>query len=390
MLNFNFYNPTQIVFGQGQLSQLDSLVPKNAKVLITYGGGSVVRNGVLAQVKAELAKSPRSVSEFGGLESNPKLATAMQAVERVRAEQIDFLLAVGGGSVMDATKFIALAAANADYQGQEEQLLIHGFNPVPVNNAIALGTVATLPATGSEMNCFAVISRGEDKLPVYSPLTFPRFSILDPELTYTLPAIQVANGVVDAFVHVVEQYLTYPVDARFQDRTAEGILQTLLEIGKTTVDEPTNYAVRANLVWSATMALNGLIGSGVPHDWSVHLLGHELTALFGVDHAQSLAVVLPSMWRVRREPKREKLLQYAERVWGIREGSDDARIDAAIANTEAFFNSLGIATRLSAHGVDQQGIERVLQALEKHGMVALSERGDVTLEVSRQVLELAL
>jgi len=191
-------------------------------------------------------------------------------------------------------------------------------------------------------------------------------------------------------VHVVEQYLTYPVDARFQDRTAEGILQTLLEIGKTTVDEPTNYAARANLVWSATMALNGLIGSGVPHDWSVHMLGHELTALFGVDHAQSLAVVLPSMWRVRREPKREKLLQYAERVWGIREGSDEARIDAAIANTEAFFNSLGIATRLSAHGIDQQGVERVLQALEKHGMVALSERGDVTLDVSRQVLEMAL
>lgn len=390
MLNFNFYNPTNILFGKGQMSELDSLVPKDSIVLITYGGGSVIKNGILDSVKTELAKSPRKVLEFGGIEPNPKFETLMKAVALVRAEKVDFLLAVGGGSVMDGTKFIALAAVADEFKGQEEKLLSYGFNPVPVATAIPMGTVVTLPATGSEMNSGGVVTRGEDKLPVYSPHVFPKFSILDPELTYTLPPVQVANGVVDTFIHVVEQYITYPVDARFQDRTSEGILRTLVEIGKTTVDNPTDYEARANLVWCATMALNGLIGSGVPQDWSIHMIGHEMTALFGIDHAQTLAVVTPAMWRVRREQKKEKLLQYAERVWNFTEGSEDERIDAAIAKTEEFFHSLGIKTRLTDHGIDEAGIERIVKALEKHGMVALSETGDVTPEVSRKILKAAL
>jgi NADP-dependent alcohol dehydrogenase len=240
------------------------------------------------------------------------------------------------------------------------------------------------------MNSGAVITNGEDKLPVFSPLAFPKFSILDPVLTYTLPATQVANGVVDTFVHTVEQYVTYPAEARFQDRTAEGILQTLIEIGKKTIDEPENYDARANLVWCATMALNGLIGAGVPQDWSTHMMGHEITALFGIDHAKTLAMIQPAVWKVRKQQKKEKLLQYAERVWDIREGSEDEKIDLAILRTEEFFQSLGIKTRLSDHNLTQKDIERVIKSLEKHGMTALSENGDVTLDVSREILNAAL
>ncbi|HKK34160.1 MAG TPA: iron-containing alcohol dehydrogenase [Desulfomicrobiaceae bacterium] len=390
MLNFNFYNPTNILFGKGQLRELDKLVPRDSRVLVTYGGGSVIKNGTLDKVRAELGKSSLEVFEFGGIEPNPKFETLLKAVEVVRAEKVDFLLAVGGGSVMDGTKFIAIASGTDEFKGREEELLTFGFNPVPVAAATPMGTVVTLPATGSEMNCGGVISRGEDKLPVFSPHIFPRFSILDPELTFTLPVRQVANGVVDTFVHVVEQYMTFPSEARFQDRTSEGILQTMMEIGRTTIDNPTDYDARANLVWCATMGLNGLIGAGVPADWATHMIGHELTALFGIDHAQSLAVVLPAMWRVRREHKQEKLLQYGERVLGITSGSEAERVEGAIDRTELFFHSLGMKTRLSDYGIDEDGIERVIANLEKHGMTALSEHGDITLNVSREILRAAL
>lgn len=272
MDNFTYYNPTQAVFGKGQLSQLNDLVPPQAKVLITYGGGSVKRLGTLDQVKEELVKSERTVLEFGGIEANPQFETAMKAVEIARSEGIDFLLAVGGGSVMDATKFIALAASSAEHVGKEKELMYHGFAPVPVQSAIAIGTVVTLPATGSEMNGFSVISDGHEKLPIFSPLTFPTFSILDPELTFTLPEHQVANGVVDTFVHVLEQYITYPVDARFQDRVAEGILQTLIEVGPKTLAEPEDYSARANLVWCANHGsqwsswIRGASGLDDPYD----------------------------------------------------------------------------------------------------------------------------
>jgi NADP-dependent alcohol dehydrogenase len=390
MQNFSFYNPTQIVFGKDQLMELDNLVPKNVKILITYGGGSAKKTGVLDKVKDELAKSPRTISEFGGIGANPELPVLMGAIEIVRKEKIDFILAVGGGSVMDGTKFIAIASFAKEFIGKEDLLLTYGFNPVPVESAVPFGTVLTLPATGSEMNNGAVISNGEDKLPVFSPHAFPKFSILDPVLTYTLPATQVANGVVDTFVHTVEQYITYPVDGRFQDRTAEGILQTLIEIGNTTVEEPENYDARANLVWCATMGLNGLIGAGVPQDWSTHMIGHELTALFGIDHAKALAIVLPSVWKVKKQQKREKLLQYAERVWHISEGSENERIDLAIFKTEEFFNSLGITTRLSDFDLNEDDIEKIISSLERHGMTALSESGDITPEVSREILKTSM
>ncbi|ADD68195.1 iron-containing alcohol dehydrogenase [Denitrovibrio acetiphilus DSM 12809] len=390
MNNFVFCNPTKIVFGKGQVQQLNSLIPENAKVLITYGGGSIFKNGVMNAVKEELAKSDRKVFEFGGIEPNPKFETLMKAVEIVRKEGIDFLLAVGGGSVMDGTKFIAITAPAKEFYGKEEELLYFGAKGTPVKNVLPLGTVATLPATGSEMNNGGVVTKGTDKMPVFNAGTFPVFSILDPEYTYSLPATQVANGVVDTFVHTVEQYVTYPVDGRFQDRTSEGILQTLIEIGSKTIEDPKDYDSRANLVWCSTMALNGLIGSGVPQDWSVHMIGHEMTALYGIDHAKTLAVVLPAMWRVRKDQKREKLLQYGERIFGITSGSEDERIEAAIVKTEEFFNSLGIKTRLSDYGLKSADIKDILANLEKHKMLALSERGDVDLKVSEQVLKTAL
>lgn len=388
MLNFNFYNPTEIVFGKGQMKQLDKLVPKDARILITYGGGSVKKFGTLDKVTDELKKSKREIFEFGGIEPNPKFETLMKAVKLVREEKIDFILAVGGGSVMDGTKFIGIASCKDEYIGKEEELLTQGM--ISVERTIPFGTVVTLPATGSEMNNGGVISNGENKLAIFSKKSFPVFSILDPELTYTLPKTQVANGVVDTFVHTVEQYITYPVDAKFQDRTAEGILQTLIEIGEETIENPTNYDARANLVWSATMGLNGLIGAGVPQDWSIHMVGHEVTAIFGIDHAKTLAAVLPATWKVRKTEKFEKLLQYAERVWDLREGSDEEKVDSAIKKTEEFFHNLGITTKLSDYGLGEADIDRIIDSLKSHGMVKLSERGDQTLEITREIIEKAL
>jgi NADP-dependent alcohol dehydrogenase len=385
MLNFDFYNPTHIVFGKDRLAELDNLVPKESKVLILYGGGSVKKFGTLEKVMEALPG--RELVEFGGIEPNPKYTTLMKAVEIVKSEDIDFLLAVGGGSVMDGTKFVSLAA---NFDGNPEELLTYGFAPVPVESAHPIGTVVTLPATGSEMNSGGVISHKDGKFPVFSPLAFPKFSILDPTLTYTLPPTQVANGIVDTFIHTVEQYVTYPIGAGFQDRTAEGILQTLIEVGEKTLNDPEDYDARANLVWCATMALNGLIGAGVPQDWTTHMIGHELTAMFGIDHGKTLAILQPSVWTVRKEQKRGKLLQYAERVWGLTEGDEESRIDAAIDKTRLFFESLGISTRLSSYGVTEEQVEDVVKALEAHGMVALSETGDVTPDVSRQILKHAM
>ncbi len=385
MLNFEFHNPTRIVFGKETVASLDKLVPADARVMVLYGGQSAERNGTLAEVRQALGT--RIQQEFGGIEPNPTFETLMLAVELVRKDRIDFLLAVGGGSVIDGSKFVAAAA---HFEGDPWQILA-SFGSA-VTSALPLGVVLTLSATGSEMNSGSVVTRKatHTKAFFHSPLVFPQFSILDPTRTYTLPARQLANGVVDAFTHVMEQYLTYPVDARVQDRFSEGLLQTLIEIGPQVVHEPADYDSRANLMWAAAMALNGLIAAGVPQDWATHLVGHELTALHGMDHAQTLAVLLPSMLDLRRDAKRAKLLQYAERVWQITEGDEDARIDLAIQKTRAFFESLGVATRLSGYGIGADAIDALVAALETHGMVRLGEHGDVTLELARKVYETSL
>ena len=386
MLNFDFYNPTHIAFGEGKIADLNTLVPHNARVLMLYGGGSIHKNGVYDEVK--LALGSRLVAEFSGIEPNPTYETLMKAVAEVKAHQIDFLLAVGGGSVIDGTKFVAAAAV---FEGDDpwEILEKRGNN---VNSALPFGSVLTLPATGSEMNSGAVITRTSihAKLAFGSRHCFPQFSVLDPVKTYTLPVRQVGNGVVDAFVHVMEQYLTYPVNAPVQDRFAEGILLTLIEEGPKALDTPENYEVRANLMWAATMALNGVISTGVPQDWATHMIGHELTALHGLDHAQTLAIVLPAMLRVRKVAKREKLLQFADRVWGLRDGDEASRIESAISRMQAFFEMMGVKTRLQDYGLGAEHIPAIIASLEAHRMTKLGERRDVTPDISRQVLELAI
>ena len=384
MLNFTFHNPTKIVFGTESIAKLNKLIPAQARVLILYGGASAQKNGTLDEVKAALGQ--RLVQEFGGIEANPTYETLMRAVEQVRIEKLDFLLAVGGGSVIDGTKFVAAAVP---FVGDPWTILSAGAK---IESAVPLASVLTLPATGSEMNNGSVITRKETKakLAFMNPHVFPQFSILDPTKTYTLPPQQIANGVVDAFVHIVEQYLTYPVGGMVQDRFAEGLLQTLVEIGPKVLAEPENYENRANLMWVATLALNGLIGAGVPQDWATHMIGHELTAQHGIDHARTLAIVLPSLLNVQRADKRAKLLQYAERVWQIREGDEAQRIDAAIRQTAQFFESLGVPTRLSAYGIGREAIDTLVSQLEAHGMKALGEHQNITPEVSRRILEGAL
>ncbi len=385
MNNFDFYNPTRIAFGEGKIAALDTLVPKDAKVLVLFGGESARRTGTLDEVEAALGG--RQVQLFGGIEPNPSFETLMEAVSVVQRDGIDYLLAVGGGSVIDGTKFVAAASV---FEGDAWDILLKGGTNI--HRALPFGSVLTLPATGSEMNKGAVVTRKslQAKLPFHSEQVFPQFSVLDPTKSFTLPPRQVANGVVDAFVHIVEQYLTYPANAPVQDRFAEGLLQTLIEIGPQALADPENYDVRANLMWVATLALNGLIGSGVPQDWATHMLGHELTALHGLDHAQTLAIVLPAMLAERRDAKHDKLVQYAQRVWSIHEGSESEQAEAAIEKTRAFFESLGVKTRLGDYQLAEEHIEPLVNSLEAHGMTALGEHNDVTPDVCRRVLHASL
>jgi NADP-dependent alcohol dehydrogenase len=384
MLNFDFYNPTRVIFGDERIVELPKRIPHEARILILYGGDSARRTGTLDEVLDALVG--HEVFEFGGIEPNPTYETLIKAVELIKAEKIDFLLAVGGGSVIDGSKFIAAAAC---YEGDPLDLLTRRAR---VMNALPLGVVLTLAATGSECNNGAVITHlaTQTKHTVMSERLFPQFAILDPTKTFTLDARQIGNGVVDAFVHVIEQYLTYPVNSPVQDRFAEGLMLTLIEQGPLALASGRDYDVRANLMWTATLALNGLIGAGVPHDWATHMIGHELTALYAMDHARTLAVVLPSMLKVRKEAKHAKLVQYAERVWGLTEGEEDQRIRYAIARTSKFFESMGLPTKLSAYTLGQDAVEAVLKQLEAHNMTALGEKRDVTLDISRKVLEGAL
>lgn len=382
MLNFSYCNPTRIIFGEGQITQLGKQVPADATVLMLYGGGSIKQNGVYEQVSSALAG--RRVLEFGGIEPNPTYETLMGAVALARAEKVDYLLAIGGGSVIDGSKFVAAAVP---FAGEPWDILA---KRAPIESALSLGCVLTLPATGSESNNGAVITRkaSQDKLSFLNDKVQPLFAILDPRVTLSLPLKQISNGVVDAFVHVVEQYLTYPVDAPVQDRFAEGLLLTLIEQGPKALAEPANVTVRGNLMWCANLALNGLIGCGVPQDWATHMLGHELTVLYGIDHARSLAIVLPAMLTVRKAAKRDKLLQYAQRVWGLHGGDADALIDQAIARTRDFFVQMQVPVTLADYQLGDAAIDAVCAQLEKHRMVKLGERRDVTLEMSRQVLEM--
>ncbi|WP_461535552.1 iron-containing alcohol dehydrogenase [Spongorhabdus nitratireducens] len=384
MLNFSYHNPTRVHFGKGQIARVAEEIPADARVLITYGGGSIKKNGTLDQVLEAL--NEHTVLEFGGIEPNPTYETLMQAVELARKEKIDFLLAVGGGSVIDGTKFIAAAIP---FEGDPWTIL---SERAKVKSAVPAGNVLTLPATGSESNAGAVITKKAtlDKLAFGHPLLYPQFAVLDPETTYSLPENQSANGVVDAFVHVIEQYLTCRENSHVQDRYAEGLLLTLIEEGPKVLTQPQDYDVRSTIMWTANQALNGLIGQGVPHDWATHMIGHELTALYGLDHGQTLAIVLPSLMAVMKEQKKAKLLQYAERIWNITAGSEDERIELAISKTREFFEQMGIKTRLSDYGIGEEGVAKIVDQLKRHNMVKLGEGRDITPEVSEEILTRSL
>ncbi|MDU4998785.1 MAG: iron-containing alcohol dehydrogenase [Enterobacteriaceae bacterium] len=385
MKNFTFHNTTKIIFGRDQIPEIVNEIPKDNKVMIIYGGGSVKRNGTLEKVRGSL--KDHTIYEFGGVEANPHYETLMQAVALVKDKGVDFLLALGGGSVIDGTKFVAAAAC---YDGDAWDI-VKSYGSV-VKKALPVGCVLTIAATGSEMNNVAVVTRAEtkDKLFFASPYVMPQFSVLEPELTFTLPQHQTANGVVDAFVHVLEQYVTFPVNAKVQDRLAEGLLNTLKEEGPKVLVNPTDFDARANIMWAATMALNGLLSTGTPADWASHLIGQEITGLYGLDHACTLAVMIPAIWKFNLADKKQKLAQYGERVWNIPASDTETMAIQAIDTTVAFFESMGIKTRLSDYGLGEDSIPAVIDKLKEHGHVALGEHGNITPEKVEAVLKIAL
>ena len=375
MDNFNYYNPTRILFGEGVIANISRHIPENAKVLMLYGGGSIQRTGIYEQVKQALTDF--SVLEFGGIEPNPDYATLMKAVQIAREEKVDFLLAVGGGSVIDGTKFVALAIP---YTQGEPWDLIKINAAQGLNKAVPFGTVLTIPGTGSEMNYNLVISRREtgEKLSIKNELVFPRFSALDPQVTYSLSAKQIRNGLVDAFMHVMEQYITYPIGAVVQDRLSESLMQSLIEIAPRAMRmDPPDYTARANFMWAAAMGLNTLVGRGVPQDWSTHMIGHELTALYGLAHAESLATVVPWLLWYKREQKGDKIVQLGMRVFGLVSDDREALIEATIDALCAWFHSLGMPVTLTAYDIDpDEAAEAVAIRFDERGW-ALGEHADI-------------
>jgi NADP-dependent alcohol dehydrogenase len=380
MHNFIYHNPVKVYFGEGQISALSQLVAEGSKVLITYGGGSIKTNGVLNQVEAALNHC--QVFHFGGIEPNPEYATLQHAVAMCKAEQIDLILAVGGGSVIDGSKFIALAA---HYPGDGWDILSQ--TNLNYTSAIKLGVVQTLPATGSEMNSFAVISRREEnlKLGFGHPLVYPEFTILDPLTTYSLPKRQLLNGIVDPFIHVTEQYLTTDLNCAIQDGFAETILKTLIKVGPAIANGSTDYSLRANWMWAATNALNGLIGVGVDHDWATHMIGHELTAAYNLDHAQTLAIVAPQLWRQQKEFKLAKLVKLAKNVWQLPIDDPTAAAEAAIQATEHFFQRLGVKTRFSDYDLTVDA-ELISHNVFRYQPNLLGERKNIDASAVKQIL----
>ncbi len=383
MLDFEFQNPVRLVFGKGVIAKLSELLPSGAKVMMTYGGGSIKKNGVYEQVIAAL--KGRRLIEFPGIEPNPRYETCMKAVEIAKREGVDFLLAVGGGSVVDGTKFIA-AASKWSFSADPWDLLLG--KGLPLKDAIPFGCVITLPATGTEMNCNSVVSRNStgEKFYFGDPQVYPKFSLADPQATFTLPPRQTVNGVVDTFVHVMEQYMTYDVGTPLQDRMSEGVIKTLLTEAPKVVAKPDDYDARANLFWCSTVGLNGWLSCGVVQDWATHMIGHELTALYGLDHGQTLAIVLPSLWKHAEKAKLAKLAQFAKEVFKSAAKSEDDLADDAIAKTVEFFHSIGMKTKLADYGV--QASDAAAKVAERFNArnFKCGENGDIDGEFARRIL----
>lgn len=386
MLNFELYNPTNLVFGKGQIEKLAILVPKDAKILLAYGGGSIFKNGIHEQVRKSLEGF--DITEFGGIEANPHFETLMKAVAIIKEQKINFILAVGGGSVIDGVKFLSAAA---NFEGNPIDILKKRILFRDVTKVVPFGTVLTLPATGSEMNSGSVITieATQEKLDFGGSALFPKFSVCDPTAIASLPKRQLQNGVVDAYTHVLEQYLTYPHEGYLQDRIAESILQTLIQVGPDVVENPTDYALASNFMWSCTMALNGLIQKGVPSDWATHMIGHELTALYGIDHARTLAVIGPNLYRVMFETKKGKLAQYGKRIFNLT-GTEDEIANEAINKTVEFFHTMGMQTKLSDYTNDfEKTADFIVKRFDERGWKALGEKQNITLDKVKAIVEMS-
>ena len=386
MNNFEFKNPVKLIFGKGQIAKLSEEIARGTKVMMTYGGGSIKRNGVYDQVMDALKKAECEVIEFGGIEANPDYSTLVKAIDICKKKNVEMLLAVGGGSIIDGTKFIALASKYND--GEPWDIIT---KHIEVDDAIPFGSVLTLPATSSEMNNGGVVSRREtkDKYAFSSPYTFAKFSILDPEVIYSLPKRQIANGITDIFAHTLEQYLTIDNKTMVMDEWAEGILRTLITLAPSLTKEKKSYDVCANYMLTGTLGLNGFISMGVVQDWATHMIGHELTAQKGLDHGQTLAIVFPGTMSIMRKEKHDKLLRYADKVWNISTGngkSEDDVIDEVIEKTDKFFQSVGQKTRLSDYNIDKDTID-IIVAKFKAANWNVGENGIVTPDKVRAILE---
>ncbi|MEZ4907211.1 MAG: iron-containing alcohol dehydrogenase [Saprospiraceae bacterium] len=382
--NFELYNPTKLIFGKDKIKDLGHYLPKDKKILLLYGKGSIKKNGIYDEVTGIL--KDYDYIEYGGVEANPYYETLMPAIELCKKENIGFILAVGGGSVIDGAKFVA---AGIKYkEGDPWDILI---KHVKITESTPIGAILTLPATGSEMNGGSVISKKatQEKFAFGSPLSNPKFSILDTDVLKSLPERQIANGIIDAFVHTTEQYMTYPIGAKLQDRFAESILKTLVEEGPKFLADNYDEDAGANIMFCATMALNGTISAGVPTDWSIHSIGHELTALYGIDHGRTLAIILPSLYKTKLENKKEKLAQFGERVWCIKEGTTEEKALKAIEKTEEFFNSLGVPTKLHEYGseIDKEfTVNEILSRFKNRGISNIGEDGILSLNDMEKIL----
>lgn len=374
ILPFTFHNPTRIIFGEGKASETGSITATYSKnVLLVYGGNSIKRSGLYESVVNQLQQANIRYVELGGVEPNPRLTSVYEGIRLVREHKLDFILAVGGGSVIDAAKAIA---AGVPYEGDVWDFFT---NKAHIQAAVPLGAVLTLAATGTEMNGSMVISHWEQKLKrgSGSPLVYPRFSILDPTLTYTVPANQTVYGSVDIMSHVFEQYFSLTPDTPLQERFCESILQTVIENVELALDNPEHAAARANLMWCGTMALNGgQISLGMQNDWASHGIEHEISAIYDIPHGAGLSIVFPNWMKYVYKERPDRFAQYATRVWGISpEGkTTDELALAGIEATRQFFTRIGAEATLSEFNIDDSQLERMAEEAVRYGPIGSFKR----------------
>ena len=389
MQSFRFQNPTAIIFGKGKLDELgDQLVRHNAgKVLLVYGGGSIKKNGIYDRVIRQLDEARIPYFELAGVEPNPRVSTVRKGIQLCREHGIDFILAVGGGSVLYAAKAVAVGVP---YEGDVWDILMRKAR---IKSALPLGTVLTISATGSEMNGNAVITNWEEKLKKSfgSIHAFPRFSILDPTLTFTVPKDQTVNGIVDMMSHVFEQYFSQTTDTPLQERLCEAILKTVIENGEIVLREPENYAARANIMLCGTYALNGgMISVGMENDWATHAIEHEISAIYDIAHAAGLAILFPNWMKYVYKERIDRFTQFAVRVWDIDPAgkSEEELALAGIQATRDYFSRIGAPATLSELGIDDTHFDRMSEEAVRFGPIGSFKRlhaSDV-----RRILEMSL